>query len=311
MIIRYTLLFLIFSSVCQSQTEYNFSFLQDEYQPLTQGDTISNGQEWSTESFDFEVDFDIDILGIHSRNFEAMQGVIRMDTIVGDSTANVVASGFATDLVSRSGRPELSPVIMNLDGPDGERVLTIEYRNAYFSCLDGEGDFINFQIKYFELDRSFEFHYGNSATSRIEAIIDQKGMIFGGVVGLAVGDSLDVQDAYLLAGNAENPILVRKNDMLVGFPEEGSIYRFAPKTTRDHDLNLRPTCVALNEWVNSSTPQPYSSSSRVSIHDITGSLLFVGNRIERQQLHRFHLTHRYPIIVRDHGCPESVKVMLP
>ena len=274
---RYTLLLLLISLTLSGQTEYNFSVHEGLYEPLTTGDTLSGGQPWSTEDFLFHTPFDVNIFGIYGRTIRAMQGAMRIDTTIEGDAMNVVASGYAMEIRSKASNPELSPIIMDISGQPGERVMTLEFRNAHFECLDGEGDYINFQLKYFELDRSIEFHYGDSETDRIKTMSDEKNIIFGALVGLALGDSLDLIDAYLLDGFADNPMLVRRNEILQGFPSSDQIFRFAPSTTSTHEQS--PGCDALINWKMGNTAESLSDCGMISVYEINGRHLVYGTEL--------------------------------
>lgn len=304
---RYTLLFMLLSLSAVAQTEYNFSVLEGIYEPLTSGDTLTDGAPWSTENFIFHSPFDIDILGVPGQTFRAMQGAIRMDTTIEGDAMNVVASGYAMDIRSRAGNPALSPVIFDVSGNTGQRVLTIEYRNAHFECLEGEGDYINFQIKYFEQDRSIEFHYGESETDRIKAMSDDKNIVFGAVVGLALGDTVDLIDAYLLDGFASNPILVRRNEILQEFPAHDQVYRFAPKTT-DTRTNIA-ACGALASWQEGNMSEALSDLGTISVIDINGRIIYSGNELSLGYLRR-HCTNQV-VFVHSSKCGRAIKTFVP
>lgn len=297
----------LFSMPLWAQTEYNFSVLENVYEPVVGGDTLSKGLPWTEEDFLFTTPFEVDLFGIRSTRFRAMQGAIRADTNINDEAMNIVAAAFAADLTSRAANAASSPIILKTEGTDGMRVVTLEYRNAFFEILDGAQDYVSFQIKYFERDRSIEFHYGPSSTARVERTMDEQNLIFGGLVGLALGDSTEIIEAYLLSGLAENPMVVRINEILQGFPESGVIYRFSPKTTITVD-HTTEVCDAISTWIYGPKYNDLDFGEEAMIFDISGHLRLKGRSLSSNEWSN-SLSRGTPevLILKSPSCPSAIK----
>lgn len=300
------MLFMWFGCVCLSaQTEYNFSVLEGVYEPLTEGDTISRNLPWAEEDFYFELPYDVSIMGLSSNKFRAMQGAIRMDSVINGMPMNVVASAFATDLRSKASQPSASPIILQTNGAPGERITTLEFRNAHFELLDGVTDFVNFQIKYFEKDRSIEYHYGESKTDVIEEVSNNQSIIFGGLVGIALGDSMDLVDGYLLNGFADNPMVVRRYEVLQGFPQADNIFRFTPKTTLTQDA-VNGHCSKHNEWHQTGMLDLRESGESIYVYSISGGLLFEGHHLRRSDLQKM-APQSSVLFIKSEACDQVIK----
>src|SRR5688500_8504917 len=94
------------------------------------------------------------------------------------------------DLKSKG--PNLSPILMEVAGSPGSRIMKLEWRNAgfYEDTSIGFTNFVNFQIWIHEISGNIEYHYGASYVD-----LNSHGGSTGPTIGMATTD-LTVWDLF-------------------------------------------------------------------------------------------------------------------
>jgi len=266
-----------------AQNGYEFFEVNEEYEQLIEGDTLTEAG-WSNDSFKLELPFRIKLFGQSQPEAVLDGGVIFLeDQNSGGDTLSAI-SAFESEFISNqlSANSTNSPIILHIDGNPGARIMILEYRNVFFEVLDGFFDFVNFQIKYYEVDGMIEFHYGESMTGLAEVAYSEDGLDFGSQIGFGVGTEGELMQGLFLEGQTSNySVLNDQLGFLSGFPSSGTLYQFRPKTSSN---STQPTALCLS----------YK-------YDLTTSKIYF------DQNHSYILTHHSGMIV-DHGSSDQISL---
>ncbi|MGB4847614.1 MAG: T9SS type A sorting domain-containing protein, partial [Saprospiraceae bacterium] len=175
-----------------------------------------------------------------------LPGIYNVITLIDDPTAAIIANIilFGADLIDRgyNGGNSLSPITYKTEGSSGHRVLTVEWKNAGFyedlSAFGVSADFINFQLKLYEVDGNIEFLYGPSSITHPNIDYGANGPIIGIIESLDFINDVNLGEIILLSGNPSNPTLVNtyQETHLNGTMSPGTSYIFSRNTTAVHDI---------------------------------------------------------------------------
>ena len=266
-----------------AQNGYDFFEIKSEYEPLVSGDTLTQAG-WNNDSFRLDLPFRIQLFGLSQPKAVLDGGVIFLeDDMSGGDTLSAI-SAFESEFISHqlSANSTNSPIILDIVGNPGARMMTLEYRNVYFQVLDGFFDFVNFQIKYYEVDGMIEFHYGESMTGLAQVAYSENGLDFGSQIGFGVGTEGELMQGLFLEGQTNNfSVLNDQLGFLSGFPSSGTVYQFRPKT--------------------SSTDEPQHENCLSHTYDLTTSNIYF------DQNQSYYLTHYSGMIV-DRGSSDQINL---
>jgi hypothetical protein len=151
---------------------------------------------------------------------------------------------FGADLIDRGYADTLfeSPITYKTTGAAGNRVFTMEWKNAgffkeYFYLADNN-DFVNFQMRLYENDGTIEYHFGPSNVSNPELDYDSTGAFVGLVEKISSVTGFSGGEALLLTGNPTNPNVVESyiDVYLNGTIPANTVYTFTRDVTAVDDL---------------------------------------------------------------------------
>ncbi|MBL4862956.1 MAG: hypothetical protein JKY09_08080 [Crocinitomicaceae bacterium] len=244
-------IFICFSSISQG---YNLSYFTDTYNDLSNSTSLNNGNTWDDPDYTIPIGFNFDMYG-NSNSQIYLDGSWFGATLATDLCAPGFELSFlmpdAADIVDRGYDigTSMSNISYKLEGPNGNRILKIEWNNVGF--LDGNLDagnvyidFTNFQVWLYEIDNAIEYRYGpNSISDPLP--------VYGGESGTWLGIlpeySCDIGDwlgnVYSLEGDPLNPSM-SMFDPNLGNPSflndvipSGMVYRFTPSALGFTELN--------------------------------------------------------------------------
>jgi hypothetical protein len=290
-----------------AQNAYNFTQYQDSYTPIENGDTI-NSKSWNDECWTLFTPFDLSVFGYSVDNWCAKEGTIRANSLFGMDTINFAISAFSADLRSSNSDPSSSPIIQDISGPEGKRILTIEYRNAHFEYLNGMTAFVNFQILYYERDKIIEFHFGPSEVESAKQAYNDRRETFGGLIGMARGNEELILEGLFLGGNPNNIIEYGDSELMEGFPNDGTVYRFVPENVSSTATHA-DACLELIEQHHQNIFEIRTKATHVSIINLNGQLIKSLNTksgiasISRENLPKGIL------IISAYGCTKAIKMV--
>ncbi len=238
-----------YNSIGQS---YTFSTTSAAYTNLTGNTSLNGTATWDDPIFVIPIGFDFEYFG------EALNTLYLSDIGVGGLLTDTpndfgvvsILQVYGADIIDRgfdfnvgeSPTGSLSSISYKLEGSIGNRIVKIEWNNVGFFedvFLNGtsNSNATNFQLWLFEVDNSFEIHFGpNSITDSNLAFDGNPGtsIILTEAVDLDNG-TLGANGAYVLLGSPLNPTFSNvttfaqlENSNLNGVIPNGSVYRFTP-----------------------------------------------------------------------------------
>lgn len=159
-----------------------------------------------------------------------------------------------------------------ISGTVGNRVLKLQFSNIKFSHDFTGLDFINYQVWYYESDKSIEIHFGPSSVANPQSYF---------VVGEGVknGAAIGFNNLWLTGSPSSPTTTTLYGSTLNGTPPPGTIYKFGVSPT-----NL-PDNVAKTKYQSLIHPNPVSDmlyfieeviNSDYVISDITGKIWLEG-----------------------------------
>ncbi len=160
-----------------------------------------------------------------------------------------------------------------ISGTVGNRILKLQFSNIKFSHDFTGLDFIDYQVWYYESDKSIEIHFGPSSVTNPQSyFVVGEGVKNGAAIGF---------DNLWLTGSPSNPTTTALHgSTLNGTPPSGTIYKFGVSST-----NL-PDNIAKTKYPNLVHPNPvsdmlYFSEEMINydyvIFDVTGKIWLEGH----------------------------------
>lgn len=238
---------LLLSSPIRAQLNYNFSVHNQTYTPLTNAISMNGAVIWDDESFKVPMGFTFTVNGVSIDSFNLL-----LAQLIGEDTT-AIFSGFSTvgadlwDKGSVSRSISMSPIRYQVSGAAPNRIFKAEVFNAgfydEFDMFGTNSDYLSFQVWLYETSNVFEIHFGASNINHASDYFS----IGAGKPLVGYFRNLDLDNGvasklYYLKGNPVSPLIDSTSDLttfsdgLNSFPSEGTIYRFAPKTTTVTDV---------------------------------------------------------------------------
>jgi hypothetical protein len=210
-----------------AQVQYNFSHFNQEYKELENATQLSPQQSWDDFIEDFEIEFGCYLYNDSSQylsvntSFSSFQNIDQVFFSL--HPALLLEEGYS-DMNSGPGVAG-SRVAYQIDGNIGNRQVKVEFKNLrpyYSSNLDS----VSFQIWYFEIDHSIEYHYGKFS------INSSRDFLPSVMIGWTDFNT-DKLFYQMLEGDPDDPTLVNTTvfdennySKLTTSPKAGKVYRF-------------------------------------------------------------------------------------
>ena len=245
---------------------YQVAVSQRPYEDLVGGQSLVNGA-WADPEFAVPLGFSFPLFNetietLYAADFYGGGYVSSNLNFSGTSlilmfTAYVIDRGFAFDSA-------ISPITYKTTGGPGERVFTLEFKNAGFGFGDSEDgvytEYINYQLTLHEATGDIEMHIGPYA-------VDNPALVFEGNAGPGIGlvEGFDFNNGVvngelcLLDGNPNSPdIITTYVPAALNWPiPVNTVYRFyREEPSRVNDLKV-------DYAVNYYTPNPASGNIRL------------------------------------------------
>lgn len=267
-------LILLFTAIfCLSnlKAQYNFTNTTGTFTPLTAGTNMAAGFSWDDDEFNIPVGFTFyaygkgyDSVVVESNGSLFLHNGLTYNTIYAVNDTIPAFAGNTDDLLDRGS----SPILYQVSGSAGSRVLTVEFRNAGYYDDGGVNDFVNFQFKLFEGTGTIEIHYGPTSVPA--------GTYYATVglsqVNFMNGTQLNPQ---FLSGAPASPTLVNFSMMMNDVPSNGRLYRFTDITLDVNDVELIESVKFYPNPANDilNVEMPTGQSGQITLLDITGKEL--------------------------------------
>ena len=213
-------------------SDYAFSHTTGTYTNLTGAVQITNNELWDDPQYIVPIGFTFSLFDTSTDQVYFGLGTGGLvSTEIKNEEAEYVIIPFETDLIDRgtiAGAAQ-SPISYKTEGATGNRIFKLEWKNAGFynewDMFETLNDYVNFQLWLYEATGDIEFHYGPHMITN--AYINY-GSSTGALIGL--GDFY-LNNAYLLTGPANDPVLTGEFSFLDGTPSDGTIYKFTRLAT--------------------------------------------------------------------------------
>lgn len=277
---------LLFTTLTMSaQNYYNFTKTTGVYTDLSNATSMNNGTVWDWDDFGpITTPFPVYVFGQNYDRFTFDDDYFFLENSTSNSnsfffpvTAYIMDRNFS--FVGAS----LTPISYKIEGATGSRILKLEVKNA---GLEMEADtsatstlFLNFQIWFYEADKSIEYHYGSHNITNTNMLNDvgMSAIYFG------YEDGTNIQAGYA-DGTIANTTYTETTDPnaeptnLNALPAANTVYRFAlnPLAVKDQDkiefsMFPNPTNDVLNLTFPEAVNKPYS------VYDLTGREVLKGS----------------------------------
>jgi hypothetical protein len=227
-------------------TNEPFVFLENA-QPAVEG-------AWDTPEFQLPLGFDFEFFDITSNQIYSIFNSFGIDLELNlDQDHIYQLIPFLSSLIDRGAQQDsaLSPITYLTEGPPGQQIFTIEFKEAgLYEGIEDENsifqDYISFQVKLYESSGDIVFHIGPYF------IQEETEIVFNGYPGPIVGllaDSDYIPDGLfgeliLLKGDPLNPIIETDTIAFLNWPiPENTVYRFCrmcTSITEDFHSSMQP-----------------------------------------------------------------------
>jgi hypothetical protein len=232
----------IASSMAHSQTfPYEFSVFNDPYFELTAPGSISNADVWDDPFYITSTGFEVTLFDVVTNTL----GIISPGSqVININEANPdtvqVLMPYMADIMNASDTIAVSPISYQLEGPPGNQVFKLEWKNVGFygewNATNSYYNTTNFQLWLYQNTGVIEFRYGPN-TIKSGSLLHFFGT--GPLVLLGQNVAFDGsgwEGLWALGGDPQNPTISAipsgqqplPGQSLSGEPESGTVYRFAP-----------------------------------------------------------------------------------
>jgi hypothetical protein len=230
------------SSMARSQSfPYEFSVFNDPYFDLTAPNSISNTDVWDDPFYITSTGFEVTLFDIVTNTVGIIQPgaqVINLNEANPD-TVQLLAP-YMSDIMNASDTIAVSPISYQLEGPPGNAVFKLEWKNVGFygewNASNSYFNTTNFQMWLYQNSGVIEFRYGPN-TIKSGSLLHFFGT--GPLVLLGQNVAFDGsgwEGLWALGGDPQNPTITAipsgqqplAEQTLTGEPESGTVYRFAP-----------------------------------------------------------------------------------
>jgi len=269
-----------------AQDYYNFTKTTGTYTDLSNATSMNNGIVWDWDDFGpVTTPFPVYVFGQNYDSFTFDDDYFYFENSTSTSNSFFFpVSAFIMDRNFSFVGASLTPISYKVEGATGSRILKLEVKNA---GLETEADisststlFLNFQIWFYEADKSIEYHYGNHNITDINMLNDE-GM---SVIYFGYEDNANIQAGYV-DGTIASTTYTETTDPtaeptnLGGLPAANTVYRFAvnPLAVKDHEkiefsMFPNPTNDVLNLTFSEAINKPYSVYDLMGREVLKGSL---------------------------------------
>ena len=269
-----------------AQNYYNFTKSTATYADLTGATSMNNGVAWEVDAFGpVNTAFPVYIFGQTYNNFTYDDDFFYLENTGGSADAYMFpVTGYIMDRNFSLTGASLTPISYKVDGTAGSRILKLEVKNA---GLEGEAMnsststlFLNFQIWFYEADKSIEYRYGSNNVTNMALFNDDATsyvyFAYENTNGLKAG-YIDGTIANTSYTETTNPNDTPTN--LNALPTANTVYRFAlnPLAVKDQEkiefsMFPNPTNDVLNLTFPEAVNKPYSVYDLMGREVLKGSL---------------------------------------
>lgn len=320
---------LIFTSFFIHAQDFPYAFTVDSqaYKEISDGTSVNNGEIWDDPLYTFPLGFDFSFFGVTTSQLSIDDfftgGIVSNYPLSQPESPLIVI--YDADLIDRgelSGVSE-SPISYITEGEPGNRIFKLQWKNAGFfnevNDLRTANSFVNFQLWLYEGSNTIEIHFGPSNITSPDLLYE---FFNGPLIGLVESfhfENNDFEKFWYLKGNPAAPLINQINieqgdtltQVLLGTPADGTVYRFATKTTSTSDfftpisIKLYPT-IAQN-WITIEFAEKDITNLKYSIVNTEGKTLKEGriqhsvtelnvSDLQAGGLYFIHFSHKNMII---------------
>lgn len=270
-----------------AQNYYNFTKSTATYADLTGATSLTNNAVWDFDFFGpITSPFNIDVFGqtYNTLNFEDDYFYLESSTNANFYSEIFPVYAYIMDRnVSGTGNG-VSPISYKVEGASGNRILKLEVKNAGLEMeFDSSGTtnlFLNYQIWFYEADKSIEYRYGSNNVTSVASLNDE-GVSY---ILLSHEDSNNIKGGFV-NGTIASPTYTEVTNPtsnptnLNGLPTANTVYRFAlnPLAVKDQEkiefsMFPNPTNDVLNLTFPETVNKPYSVYDLMGREVLKGSL---------------------------------------
>lgn len=270
-----------------AQNYYNFTKSTATYADLTGATSLTNNAVWDFDFFGpITSPFNIDVFGqtYNTLNFEDDYFYLESSTNANFYSEIFPVYAYIMDRnVSGTGNG-VSPISYKVEGTSGNRILKLEVKNAGLEMeFDSSGTtnlFLNYQIWFYEADKSIEYRYGSNNVTSVASLNDE-GVSY---ILLSHEDSNNIKGGFV-NGTITSPTYTEVTNPtsnptnLNGLPTANTVYRFAlnPLAVKDQEkiefsMFPNPTNDVLNLTFPETVNKPYSVYDLMGREVLKGSL---------------------------------------
>lgn len=270
-----------------AQNYYNFTKSTATYADLTGATSLTNNAVWDFDFFGpITSPFNIDVFGqtYNTLNFEDDYFYLESSTNANFYSEIFPVYAYIMDRnVSGTGNG-VSPISYKVEGASGNRILKLEVKNAGLEMeFDSSGTtnlFLNYQIWFYEADKSIEYRYGSNNVTSVASLNDE-GVSY---ILLSHEDSNNIKGGFV-NGTITSPTYTEVTNPtsnptnLNGLPTANTVYRFAvnPLAVKDQEkiefsMFPNPTNDVLNLTFPEAVNKPYSVYDLMGREVLKGSL---------------------------------------
>jgi hypothetical protein len=291
-----SLVFLSHNVVVAQTFPYEFSVLSDPYYDLTAPISISNADVWDDPFYITSTGFEVTIFDLVTNTLGIIQPgaqVINLNEANPDSVNLLVP--YMSDIMNASDTIAVSPISYQLEGPPGNAVFKLEWKNAGFygewNATNTYYNTTNFQLWIYQNTGVIEFRYGPN-TIKSGSLIHFFGN--GPLVLLgrnAAFDGSGWEGLWSLGGDPQNPTITAipsgqqplSEQALNGEPESGTVYRFAPVVIDIDEWNGEKAIHAWPSPANDFVNIAVKPNTAYSVYDFSGRLMVSRLAVDYQE----------------------------
>lgn len=270
-----------------AQNYYNFTKSTATYADLTGATSLTNNAVWDFDFFGpITSPFNINVFGqtYNTLNFEDDYFYLESSTNANFYSEIFPVYAYIMDRnVSGTGNG-VSPISYKVEGASGNRILKLEVKNAGLEMeFDSSGTtnlFLNYQIWFYEADKSIEYRYGSNNVTSVASLNDE-GVSY---ILLSHEDSNNIKGGFV-NGTITSPTYTEVTNPtsnptnLNGLPAANTVYRFAvnPLAVKDQEkiefsMFPNPASDVLNLTFPEAVNKPYSVYDLMGREVLKGSL---------------------------------------
>jgi hypothetical protein len=265
---------------------YQMTVSTEPYVDLS-GGTPAVTQTWDDPGYDVPIGF---VFPFYNQSLTTVHQLANIAFPILSTSAHADTFGlflvFGADLIDRGYGDTmlLSPITYKTTGTPGQRVFTIEWKNAGFYrqyfFTGSSTDYVNFQMQLYEANGDIVYRFGPSNITQPEIDYDSTGAFTGLLERLIFATDVSTGEVLLLTGNPSNPTVVPSyiNVYLNGTIPQNTVYTFSRMASATGDLNHQaehPYFVPnpCHDYLTAAPLPAESIIPPVYIYDLTGALI--------------------------------------